>query len=137
MCKIVVSEIRSKDRKRFGVSYPGEVAKGEHASIVPGKSVTLFGTKGQRTRYVKGLDGKLVPNEYELYYWKKFEIGGTAVYGSYNLTYTGKIVAITEKTVTIDEENGTRHRLSLHEFSWRNWNFDLDEIAKRNSEWRD
>ncbi len=71
-------------------------------------------------------------------YDKTFVIGDTAEYGSYNLSYTGKIVSITEKTVTIEEPYNynppRRHRLKLREFSWRNYDFDAAETARRNSE---
>ena len=39
-----------------------------------------------------------VPREFT----NEFEIGDEAEYDSWNLRYTGKIVSITEKTVTID-----------------------------------
>lgn len=69
----------------------------------------------------------------------RFEIGGEAVYGSYNLTYTGKIISITEKTVTIDTEmsNGfgttEKRRLSLADFCNYNWDFNSEKIARENA----
>jgi len=63
-----------------------------------------------------------------------FKIGDQAEYGSYNLIYYGKIKSITEKTVTIIERNGTGHRLSLAEFAWRNYNFQLERVAQENAE---
>lgn len=66
---------------------------------------------------------------------KTFKIGDTAEYDSYNLSYTGVITSITEKTVTIRPRSATRQRrLSIDSFSWRNWNFDAERIARENSE---
>jgi hypothetical protein len=69
---------------------------------------------------------------------KEFKIGDRAEYDSYNLSYVGNITSITEKTVTIEAYQGTpnakRHRLSLVAFCWRNWNFDTEEIARKNSD---
>jgi len=62
-----------------------------------------------------------------------FHIGDQAEYGSYNLSYYGKITSITEKTVTIKEDDGTGHRLSLAEFAWRNYRFDLATVQRNNS----
>ena len=63
-----------------------------------------------------------------------FKIGDKAEYGSYNLIYYGKIVSITEKTVTIDDGySGKKHRLSLAEFAWRNDRFDLARVAQENA----
>lgn len=70
-----------------------------------------------------------------------FSVGDQAEYGSYNLSYTGTITGITDKTVTIVESKGTRnevtHRLKLAEFCWRNWNFDLEKTKKDNAAWMD
>lgn len=69
-----------------------------------------------------------------------FRMGDLAEYDSYNLSYCGKIVGIGEKTVTIVEpyfNAPKRHRLNLYKFAWRNYDFDLAAIQKRNSEWSD
>lgn len=67
-----------------------------------------------------------------------FDIGDEAEYDSYNLSYTGKIVKITEKTISIVKYPGTtmarKHMLSLHEFAWRNFEFNAEETARKNSE---
>lgn len=85
-----------------------------NVSIVPGKSITVQRKDEQ-------------PNE--------FHIGDEAEYDSYNLKYTGKIVSITEKTVTIKPkyENKNR-RLNIRAFAWRNWNFDSEKVAAENSD---
>lgn len=65
---------------------------------------------------------------------KRFEIGDQAEYDSFNLKYTGKIVSIGEKTVTVQEkyQNGRRHRLNTREFAMRNWDFDSLGVAAHN-----
>jgi hypothetical protein len=67
-----------------------------------------------------------------------FRVGDTAEYDSYNLSYTGVITKITNKCVSIQAYPGSNmartHRLDLHTFSWRNWNFDAAETARRNHE---
>ncbi len=120
--KVLVLEIRDRDHKRFGRVIPGDVAKGQHAEIIVGRRIRLFG--------VERGSGRL--------YRRDFRIGDVAEVGSYNLTYTGTITAIGEKTITVVEDLGTpgakTHRMSLHEFNWRNWNFDAEECARRNFE---
>jgi len=68
----------------------------------------------------------------------KFEIGDWAEYGSYNLTYIGRIVQITEKTVTIRPRYANEHernrRFSLYEFAWRNYDFDFARVERQNAE---
>lgn len=64
-----------------------------------------------------------------------FKIGDMAEYDSYNLSYYGEIVSITEKTVTIANRYDKRkYRLKLDTFAWRNFNFNLDTTIKENSE---
>jgi hypothetical protein len=59
-----------------------------------------------------------------------------AEYDSFNLSYYGPIAGITDKTVTIAEPYGNprKHRLKLSEFIWRNYDFDLNETARKNSD---
>ncbi len=136
--KIMVLEIRDRDRKRFGRVIPGDVAKGQHAEIIVGRRIRLFGVERAGTRYVRcPKTGKRILNEERLYR-RDFRIGDTAEVRSYNLTYTGTITAITEKTIAVIENHGTSnakaYRMSLYEFNWRNWNFDAEECARRNAE---
>lgn len=65
---------------------------------------------------------------------RKFNIGDSAIYGSYNLYYTGKILNIGKKTVSIDASGtGERvKRLSLERFARRNYNYDADRISEHN-----
>jgi hypothetical protein len=57
-------------------------------------------------------------------------VGDIAEYDSYNLSYTDKIKSITDKTISF--QNG--RRLILEEFCWRNWDFNLIDVQKRNNE---
>lgn len=64
-----------------------------------------------------------------------FKVGETAEYDSYNLSYLGEIIKITEKSVTIAPQYGAKvRRLSLNEFCYRNYNFDFEEISRQNFE---
>ena len=70
---------------------------------------------------------------------RDFKVGDVAEHNSYNLSYFGIILAITEKTVTISEHVSNNHprqkknRLTLEEFCWRNKNFDHDKAAAENA----
>jgi hypothetical protein len=68
---------------------------------------------------------------------KVFSVGDPAEYGSYNLSYTGTITGITDKTVTITAHGTEVHRLKIADFCWRNWDFDMEKVKKANSEWYD
>lgn len=109
------------------------VEKGHHVAVEPGKRVVLWGSS---QRYRAGQRGVFLTP-----YRVEFKIGDTAVYGGYNLTYTGKVVAIGEKTITVESYPGTvnarRYRLKLARFASWNQHFDLAAIEKRNSEWMD
>lgn len=115
---ILVENIKARDRKRHGTTYPGEVMHGHHCEIGRrGGWIRLFGIETNRC------DG---PAAYDI----TFRIGDTAEYDSYNLNYLGEIVSIGKKTVTI---KGTRQkRLDLSTFSWRNRNFDLERLTAQN-----
>ena len=79
-----------------------------HAEVSKGKSIRIFGTDGNRH----------TPKEIN----RTYRVGDRAVYDSYNLFYTGPIVSITEKTVTIDASSTgyTVKRLPLAVFFARN-----------------
>jgi hypothetical protein len=69
-----------------------------------------------------------------------FKVGDVAEYDSYNLSYIGLIVGITEKTVTIqpDYQKNSNYsdavkRLKLEDFCWRNWDFNIEKKVKENS----
>ena len=122
---IVYDEIKSKDRVRFGVKYPGQALTGHKAVVIPNKSIRLHGSE---SNLVNG------PVTFDI----TFKIGDYAEYDSYNLKYTGKITAIGPKTVTIQAYPGTynakNHKLSIYTFSWRNWDYDGKKIAAHNAE---
>lgn len=85
---------------------------------------------------------------------RSFCVGDIAEYDSYNLSYTGTIESITDKTVTIwtgcykdlgcrtsravDSEGRALKknltRLDLATFCWRNYNFDAEKTARENAE---
>ena len=115
---ITVSDIQPKARK----GYTGAKGVDNHtcysAEIEHGKSIRLYGYHQHK--------------EFNI----TFNIGDIAEYDSYNLKYMGKIVKITANTVTIDGKNtgvGNK-RLSLYEFAWRNYDFDLEKISAQNHE---
>lgn len=113
---VLVSEIKDRDFVRFGNTIKGATAHGQ-AEIVLGKSVRLFGA----TPWGKTFD-------------VTFRIGEQAEYDSYNLSYYGEIVSITEKTITVQESGGRKHRMSLYSFASRNYDFDLATTQAKNSD---
>lgn len=72
-------------------------------------------------------------------YCETFAVGDRAEYDSYNLSYIGRILSITAKTVTIDHgdrcDNGTS-RLSIYDFCWRNYDGMAGKV-RQNQEWTD
>lgn len=116
-------EIRSKDRVFRGRKHEGEVLRGAHAEIAPGKSIRIFGTEHNH---------RLSPLSYDL----TFKVGDEAVYGGRNIKYLGKITKIGPQTVTIADDHNVR-QLDLYTFITRNWNYNAERIAKRNLEWLD
>lgn len=110
--------LKDRDRTHRGRKYEGRIEDGANADVTPGESIRIFGC-----------------TEYGESYDKTFEIGDYAIYGSYNLTYTGPITAIGPKTVTIDaSDTGERpKRIPLYTFSWRNKFYNAAKIAARNA----
>jgi hypothetical protein len=114
-----ISNITPKTRIHRGVTYVGTTTDDLNAEIVKGKSIRVFGTYCKKP------------------FDKTFVIGDYAEYDSFNLSYYGEIVNITEKCVTIVERYGRNrhnHRLDLYTFIWRNYNFDRCVIDARNHE---
>lgn len=128
---VTVWEIRSPDRKIQGRVYVGTVVTGHSAQITPGVSIRLFGVE---TRGI-GVHREEIP------YCRDFAVGDFAVCGGYNLTHTGRIRSITAKTVTVVEREGSNgervHRMSLCDFDASNWDFNEEEVARRNAAWSD
>ncbi len=114
-----IQNIQPKPYTKFGTTthHPTEVNI-YHVDIAPKKSIRLYGTQ------INQITG---PLEFD----KTFNIGDQAEYDSYNLSYTGEIVTIGAKTITV-EDHGEKHRLDLHTFSWRNWDFDAQRIFENN-----
>ena len=68
-----------------------------------------------------------------------YRVGDLAEFDSYNLSYLGRIVSITEKTVVIDTERSYEsktRRLSVYDFCWRNYD-GVEKKVKSNREWMD
>jgi hypothetical protein len=110
-----------------------DIDAGHHATIVPGESITLYGV--DCNRYVRNATtGNMEAGEVR--YARTFRIGEIAEWGSYNLSYMGTIVAIGRKTVTI-EDHGSKHRLALAKFAWRNRHFNAEAAQRQNAAWMD
>lgn len=112
--------IKSRDYKRHGTTYPGTVKVGQHADVTPGKSIRLHGIETNRHE----------PKPHDL----TFKVGDTAVHGSYNLVYTGTITSIGAKTVTIKGNFGKPTRMSIYDFNFYNNDYDAERIAARNAD---
>ena len=116
---IKIQPVFTKSSKRFGKVYPAKPTKYSVAAD-RNKSITIFE------------DGKQTST---------FNMGDTVVYDSYNLYYTGKIIQISETSVTVEEpynvygkDHGRRHRMPMERFCWRNSGLDLDRINNFNRE---
>lgn len=129
---IEVKMIQPKERKVFGKVYPGQASGIFNADIQPGKSIRIHGFTQTYSR-INGHQLNPFPGAGCVSFDLTFNIGDQAEYDSFNLIYTGKIVSITAKTVTI-EEYGQKHRLDLYTFIRRNYDFNLDKIRKYNAE---
>jgi hypothetical protein len=139
---IVIDTIKDRDSKRHGVTYEGMTFKHTRATIVLGESITLEHVVQPGERYVRDpATGKHVPNAEAYTVVKTFKIGDWAEVHSYNLVYTGRVRKITDKTITcVEYEDSTQprtYRMSLYDFAYKNWDFDVDAAAKRNADWRD
>lgn len=123
---ITFLNVQAKGWTRGGIKHQGEVLAGQHVSVTPKASVRLHGViSNSCTRNGESVD-------------TTFAIGDQAIYGGFNLTYFGEIVAIGAKSVSIRENHGGQvHRLDLAAFSRENHGRDFDVIRKRNSEWLD
>ena len=92
------------------------------ADVVVGKSVRIYGVDANNANGAQWFD-------------LTFNVGDEAVYGSYNLVYTGAIVSITAKTVTIDASGTGENtkRLRLADFLARNRSWTPEKIAAHNA----
>lgn len=107
--RVRYSNVKDNDRK----GHSGRVARGQHAEVAPRRRIRLFGLD----------DGRAFD--------RVFAIGDEAAYSGYNLTYTGQIVAIGAKTVTVRDEHETR-RLSIYDFLFWNRRFDAERTLETN-----
>ncbi len=87
------------------------------AEVINNKMIRFHGCYGRDSKFDKVL-----------------MVGDQAIYDSYNLKYLGRIVKITQKTVSFDTGNGSIKRLKLYDFISRNQNFTLAATYKHNNE---
>lgn len=115
---ITYRNLKDRDRTVAGRVYEGNTTDGAHADVTPGKSIRLYGIE-----------------DYKGPYDITFNVGDEAIHGSYNFVYTGKILKIGPKTVTVDAGDiGSKpKRLTVYNFSGRNRGYDADAIAARNA----
>lgn len=115
-----VVPILPKQRKFRGQVYNDALIVGEadaHAHIERNQSIRMVGRYNNR--------------DFDI----TFKMGDTVEYDSYNLSYHGEIVGITDKGVTIRPQYyTTTKRLGLHTFMWRNYDFDLERSNAQNLE---
>jgi len=109
-----------------------EPKTGHHAEILPGQWIRLFG-ETVKVSY-KGVPGQWTRVEEVVPYSKTFKIGDLAEFDSFNLSYVARITSITEKTVTFEDDCQGVKRLSIYEFDWRNYDFDLEATRERNAQ---
>lgn len=103
---------------------PAKVKENRYAVVKPGHSIRLIGLEGN---HVHG------PIPYD----RTYQIGDSAEYDSFNLSYIGTITNIGPKTITItDMQCRTTHRLTIHQFDWRNWD-GLESKHEQNANWTD
>lgn len=96
-----------------------------NAEIIPGVQIRIWG------HYNNSYPG---PKSFD----RTFTLGDPVEHDSFNLVYIGQITKITKKTIIIRDQYGTRStRLDLHDFIWRNWDFDLENAKHHNDNWLD
>lgn len=104
----------------FNLSYGEEFT----AEIVLGKYIHING-KAPGKNYTNGKDRNCN---------KVFAIGDTVIYDSYNFYYTGTILKISPKTVTIQTDIRGVVRMKYHQFISYNWDLNLEKVEKENLE---
>lgn len=121
----ITIDIVSKTRRRFGQTYPGQ-SNGLKATVGKRNGVKFIRLFGNYVGW-QGSQGKPVD--------RTFKVGDTVEMDSYNLRYLGEIVNITEKRISIKGRYGAGLKsMDLFSFSWRNYNFDLEEALAENAE---
>jgi hypothetical protein len=97
------------------------------------KTIVNHGSRKIEVTIVKGKSITLNSNDGEII--NVFKIGDIAEEDSFNLRYVGTIENITEKTVVIAKRyGGSKRRMKIEEFAWRNYDFDAAETAEKNAE---
>jgi|TARA_Y100000310_G_scaffold44394_1_gene41425 hypothetical protein len=133
----LLAGLKGKTSTRYGNKYE---PKAEMVERSDGKEYFAFNAQISKDKKLIRLFGfNRYNSESDNGYSNEFQVGDTAEYDSYNLSYTGEITKITEKTVTImaypDSPTMKRaHRLDIHQFAWRNYDFNREETARKNSE---
>ena len=113
-----IVKVMHKAMKRFGVVYPASETK-YSVEIVPGKSISIYENDNLKN---------------------SFAVGDMAEYGSYNLSYFGPILSISDKAVVVSENKygspgkSKKHVMDLYKFCWRNVDFDAEAKSKENSD---
>lgn len=126
---VTLRDLKDRDWTKFGHTHAGEQLVGQHAEIKVGASIRLFGT--YKSYPWNAAERRTVETAVE--YDRTFSLGDTAEYDSYNMAYTGTIVAVGGKTIAI-KDGGKVRRLSIFEFARRNRDLDLEEIGRRNTD---
>ena len=115
------TRVYTKARKQFGVVYAPEAT--DYSVKVNPQRIAIYKDDSNGIPVLR----------------REIEIGDKAEYDSYNLSYIGEVVKITNKCVTIVAYKGHSgmervHRLDLNTFCYRNWDFNLNEATARNSD---
>lgn len=101
--------------------------------VEPGKSIRCLGKAQKCIRTPQG-EGEAWKVEWiTVDVDQTFRIGDRAVYGAYNLTYTGQITSIGKKLVTIKDDSETK-RHTFERFAFWNWNRDFDAVDRNNAD---
>jgi hypothetical protein len=132
--KAVYSLVIQKGYKRgSNVVEPSKV-EARFTVVVPGKSIRIVGLAYPKGNYAQC---RTVPGaDHHGAYDRTFAIGDTVEYDSFNFSYHGAIKSIgAGGNVTVAHEHGSRStRLDAAQFTSRNWDLDLAEAGRRNSE---
>lgn len=110
---MAIVPVITKARVRFGTTY--QATETDYSvEIVAGKSIAI---------YKNGVLARM------------FALGDSAEYDSYNLSYYGPILSISDKCVVVQENRSKKkHFMDLNKFCWRNWDFDAGVAATKNSD---
>jgi hypothetical protein len=121
--------VSTKKYTRFGKVYPATPTEFD-VRIIPQQEITIrLNSTGREAGRHTRFSGERI-----------FQVGEWAEYDSWNLNYLGKIVAITNKTVTIvdypNSHNPCKKRLDIHTFCWRNFSKSIEEKRADNADTR-